>query len=308
VSDPGAFRCAAAALRRGDPLVGSAPPARTWLLLEHPGPWRVDAVAGSGIDSGVLGSLTSAAGRRGARILLIRRPGRVSASPKKRWFLVGPDGTRSAEWASDRDLLHAVAALDDPAREPGRPAAPVAQPLLLVCTHGVHDTCCAMRGRPVAAALAEYWPDAVWECSHVGGDRFAPNVVVLPDGYYYGQVDPESAVATVRAHLAGAVDARWLRGMSAYPPPVQAAVVGAYARFGPLAPGAVTVVESRRIGPEGGHGWTEVVELAVPGEPVGVRAHVLAVRRPEAQLTCRAVRETPATEYEVTWSAAGVTG
>ena len=30
-----------------------------------------------------------------------------------------------------------------------------------------------------------------------------------------------------------------------------------------------------------------------------VRVRVLAIRRPDAQLTCRAVRETPATEYRV---------
>ena len=300
MSDTGAFRCAAAALRRGDSLVGTAPPAHRWLLVEHPGPWRVDAVVGSGIAPGVLRALTSAAQRRSARILLIRRFGRVRVPAPRRWFVVGPGGTQSAEWVSDEDLLAAVAALDGPDPAPGPTAVGPASPLLLVCTHGVHDTCCALRGRPVAAALAEHWPEAVWECSHVGGDRFAANVVVLPDGFYYGQLDPESAVATVRSHLTGAVAARWLRGVSPYTPPVQAAVVGAYARFGPLAPGAVTVVDTRRDGPGSGHGSTAAVTLAVRGQPAE-EAHVVAVRRPEAQLTCRAERETPATEYQVTW-------
>jgi hypothetical protein len=30
-----------------------------------------------------------------------------------------------------------------------------------------------------------------------------------------------------------------------------------------------------------------------------VRVRVLAVRRPDAKLTCRATRETPATEYRI---------
>jgi hypothetical protein len=30
-----------------------------------------------------------------------------------------------------------------------------------------------------------------------------------------------------------------------------------------------------------------------------VRVRVLSVRRPEAKLTCRAARETPATEYRI---------
>ena len=42
-------------------MAGSAPQARGWLLLEHPGPWPVDAVAGSGIEPTVL----RAAARRG---------------------------------------------------------------------------------------------------------------------------------------------------------------------------------------------------------------------------------------------------
>ena len=73
--DP-AFRCSDAARVRADPLAGSAPPARRWLLLEHPGPWQTDAIAGAGIDPEVLATLVDKAGSA-TRILLIRRPGRI---------------------------------------------------------------------------------------------------------------------------------------------------------------------------------------------------------------------------------------
>jgi hypothetical protein len=76
----------------------------------------------------------------------------------------------------------------------------------------------------------------VWECSHVGGDRFAPNLAVLPDGFYYGNLDPESALATVEAYLGGTVIADRLRGMARFLPPVQAAVIAAHQRYGPLGP------------------------------------------------------------------------
>ena len=62
-----------------------------------------------------------------------------------------------------------------------------------VCTHGRHDACCAERGRPVAAALAAAHPEQTWEVSHIGGDRFAANVLVLPDGLYYGRVSAADA-------------------------------------------------------------------------------------------------------------------
>ena len=69
---------------------GTAPPARGWLLLEHPGPWRVDAVAGSGIEPAVLGRLRDAAAAAGARILLVRRPGRPDRDAPRRWSCPGP--------------------------------------------------------------------------------------------------------------------------------------------------------------------------------------------------------------------------
>ena len=115
------FRCANAARVRTDPLAGSAPQANRWLLLEHPGPWPVDAVAGSGIDPAVLAALQTAAGRAAGRILLVRRPGRINRLAARRWIVAGPDlGWVAGPWTEDRDLGAAAAALaaEPSAREP----------------------------------------------------------------------------------------------------------------------------------------------------------------------------------------------
>ncbi len=96
-------------------------------------------------------------------------------------------------------------------------------PLYLVCTHGRHDACCALRGRPVAASLARQRPGTVWECSHIGGDRFAPNVLVLPEGLYYGRVQPEDASEIVAAYERSEVVVELFRGRTAFRPAVQAA-------------------------------------------------------------------------------------
>ena len=62
---------------------------------------------------------------------------------------------------------------------------------MLVCTNGRHDPCCATFGRPLVRGLRESrWADEVWECSHIGGDRFAGNVVLLPDSLYFGHCRP----------------------------------------------------------------------------------------------------------------------
>jgi hypothetical protein len=292
--DP-AFRCADAARIRTDPLAGSAPPARRWLLLEHPGPWRIDAIAGSGIDPGVLSTLVKKAGPA-TRILLIRRPGRIDRRAARRWILTGLDtATVTGSWQDDQDLLAAADALISASATPLEPPEPV----ILVCAHGVHDVCCALRGRPVALELASRWPQHVWECSHIGGDRFAPNVVMLPDGFYYGNLDPASALDTVEAHLAGTVLPDRLRGMARYVPPVQAAAIAAYERYGPLSPSDVIVRTTEHIGLHHGHGSKTIVDLVIVPQQRTVRVQILSVRRPDAQLTCRAARQTPATEYQI---------
>ena len=292
--DP-AFRCSDAARVRADPLAGSAPPARRWLLLEHPGPWRTDAIAGAGIDPEILATLVDKAGSA-TRILLIRRPGRIDRRAARRWILTALDSTAiTGWWRDDHDLLEAADALT--AASSRRVEA--SQPVILVCTHGVHDVCCALRGRPVALELASRWPDLVWECSHIGGDRFAPNVVLLPDGFYYGNLDPATARDTVEAHLAGSVLTDRLRGMARHLPPAQAAAIAAYERFGPLGPSDVSVRATEHIGPHHGHGSETIVDLVVGPQLRLVRVRVLSVRRADAQLTCRASRETPATEYRI---------
>lgn len=292
---PTAFRCADAARERADPLAGSAPPTRRWLLLEHPGPWRIEAIAGAGIDPKVLSLLTRRAGST-TRILLVRRPGRIDRRAPRSWMLAGLDSqTVTGRWRRDQDLLDAADAMIDKSGS----AIQQPQPMILVCTHGVHDVCCALRGRPVAAAVSSRWPELVWECSHIGGDRFAPNLVVLPDGFYYGNLDPESALATVESHLGGTVLPDRLRGMARFVPPVQAAVIAAHQRYGPLGPSDVTVGATEHIGPHHGHGSETFVDLVIEPLQRMLKVQVLSVRRTDAQLTCRAPRETPATEYQI---------
>ena len=99
----------------------------------------------------------------------------------------------------------------------------VADPLFLVCTHGRHDPCCAERGRPLALATAAAFPDATWECSHIGGDRFAGNLVAFPHGLYFGRVAPHEGPRVARAYAERRIDLDLYRGRSCYPTAVQAA-------------------------------------------------------------------------------------
>jgi hypothetical protein len=146
----------------------------------------------------------------------------------------------------------------------------------------------------VAAALAARWPDTTWECSHVGGDRFAANVLVVPDGTAYGRLDPSSSVAVVERHLAGALAVDHLRGVSTEPPVVQAAIVAAVRRLGAVAPGALRGQRTERTGPDS---WSVTLAGRAP-LPRSVVVQVRGTRRAAATLTCRADGESAAYAYD----------
>lgn len=290
------FRCATAARRRGDPLVATATPARRWLLVEHPGPWPFNAFASDAIAPDVLGALAKAARSAQARLLMIRRPGRQTAGAVRRWAVIDNDPACGQVWGTWRDSLD----LREAAAVVGEPLSDTVGPprtTLLVCTHGRHDVCCAVRGRPVAAALAERWPEATWECSHLGGDRFAANVVVLPGGTTYGNLDADNVVDVIGSHLGGAVVPEHLRGVASAPPYGQAAVVAAYERYGPFPPEAVRFVAGHRTTDET---WACELEIRRDGQVLRLAAQVEARAQPAALLTCGARGETSATVYAVT--------
>ena len=95
----------------------------------------------------------------------------------------------------------------------------------LVCTNGARDPCCAIRGPAVAAALERALPGRVWECSHLGGHRFAANVLVVPDGLCFGRLDARSAPALAAELEAGRLPLEHFRGRTSLAPIEQAAEI-----------------------------------------------------------------------------------
>jgi hypothetical protein len=188
------------------------------VLVERPGAWGRNALTGSGLDPAVARELVTRCRAHDARLLLVRRAHRDPDAPRRAAIVDSRAGEERAWWRSfedDGELLDL-----DPASPHGEPSD---EPVLLVCTHGRRDPCCARRGWPVALALAGAFPEWLWQCSHVGGDRFAANLVVLPHGLYYGHVTPASSLEIVGEHRRGRVTLESLRGRSLFPPAVQAA-------------------------------------------------------------------------------------
>jgi hypothetical protein len=211
--------CSDVSLENAEPLAATASRVDHWILVEYRGLWNRDAIAGSGLSDQVKWRLREQrAARPHTKLLFVRRTERRGRPQLAVMWGSSPEhGGRvfGAEIESYEDVLH----LDLTA-----PGEPLADPLLLVCTHGKHDPCCARHGRPLYQALAELAGDEwVWQVSHVGGDRFAGNLVVLPDGLYYGRVGPGEAWSVLEEHLAGRIDLAHYRGRSCYPFATQAA-------------------------------------------------------------------------------------
>ena len=217
-------------------MLGTAFPADRLLLVEQPGPWGRQGLVQSRFDPATASALLRVAEPAGVRVLAIRRPGRSEERAPRRWAYadcrLGRERLRWGRFAADADLLAAVTALIA-----GRDAAEVGlstaeRPAYLVCTHGSHDACCALRGRPIAAALHERRPDDTWECSHVGGDRFAANVMALPSGLVYGSVRIDELDALLAVTENGGALSEPLRGKVGLVPEAQAALARAHAAWG----------------------------------------------------------------------------
>jgi hypothetical protein len=258
------FRCSDAARERCDALTGTATHVRGWLVLEDPGPWGQNAWRDARLPDGLGATMLRRAQAAGIRALLARRPvGRDGSTvPRRRRVFVA--------YTRPGSVSMVTTTLSDPAEvldiDLGALAAGVlpewtttTEPFLGVCTHGRHDACCAIRGRPTAHRLAEVEPDCTWEVSHIGGDRFAANLLVLPAGLYFGQLDAESVTGVVVDYRAGVLDLEHFRGRSGWPMVVQ------------VAEAALRPPARHHVAPQRGPWGRPTGHVRVGGPPVGGR-------------------------------------
>ena len=288
------WRCAASSVARGEPLLGTASTLKAFLLVEQPGPWGTDALLDSRLPSDVAGELHRRCRSSGVRPLLIRRHGRRPAADRTTVFAAysepGAAWVESSSVSSAEDLL----AIDLPALGGGRSPrlTPHTGPLFLVCTHGRHDVCCAERGRPLAAALGSAHPGSTWEVSHIGGDRFAGNVLVLPQGLYYGRLGIADALMMAAKHLGGDLDLEHLRGRSGYSFAVQAAEIYLRRHLAEASDGALALLSTSRD--------RDQTTAVFAHGPARWRVRVLTTRATAEQLTCRSTRTDRAPGFRLT--------
>jgi hypothetical protein len=223
-----------------EPLAGTSPQKRVWLIIEQPGTWGNDALIESSLPDGLGAELKKLQDEIGIGVLLARRPdlGAVERRTTKRrrlWLAhTTPGGVRMR--AGSLDDISDVLRWDWQAILRGE-LPPIGRrsldPVLFVCTNGKKDACCAKFGREIIDDLR---PDPeltgqIYECTHLGGHRFAPTALLLPYGYIYGRL----TIARAREVLAAAwnveVESDYLRGRTALPQWAQVAEIAVRQQF-----------------------------------------------------------------------------
>lgn len=206
-----------------EPMIGTADPVDVWVLLEYRPAWKVRAIEQSELGAEArrwLDDGIAALARAGlkARPQLIRQPELDRDGVEL--FVARPGalmrfGGSGYDFLADLDLTDIAA---HPERYP-----PLTEPHYFVCTNGQRDACCARFGLPLYAELRARLGARVWQTTHLGGHRFAPNVLALPQGAVYGRVGEAVVDDFIGTVEGGALAFDLLRGRAWLPPAAQAA-------------------------------------------------------------------------------------
>jgi len=217
--------CSEHSLAVGEPLAGwGAHAARNVLIRWPKGRWRHSLRLAGGMDPALEAAIERVVAA-GWRVNLIDRKGdedseaRVFVFPQAVALDVPPD-----------DLPGFLDALARDGFVPGSlPTRPVETPLILCCTHGRHDACCAKWGfaayKALAAEAGRRGDFDVWEVTHLGGCRLSAGVLVLPALRKYGRLRPADAAPLLAAEAQGRPYLPRYRGAAHLDPPAQVAEV-----------------------------------------------------------------------------------
>ena len=218
------FYCTDWSLAIDEPLAGTAVSGKVWLFLEYNQPWTAKATSDNNLPQPVQDWLAEQGGLVNGRLQFIKQPreGRMDWA----FFVALFADTGSRVYRFNLARYEDLFGLDLPAIVAGEArydANCTTEPEILVCTNGKRDVCCALHGVALLRALAAANVPGLWETTHLGGHRFAPTLLTLPDGVNYGRIQPED-VPQFLTHLQHRT--LWLdklRGRVCYEPVVQVA-------------------------------------------------------------------------------------
>lgn len=209
-----------------EPLFGTAPQTDTWLLLEYQSPYGAKALEESNLSDQIKSHLVAIQRYLpNPRLVLIKKNGEKIKS-RINFFLGFAHDWLPRLYHMKLKSYNELLDVDFQSYLTGDPSVQDklhTKPIFLVCTNGRRDRCCAKFGLPLYEALSGYIPGEVWQSSHVGGHRFAGNLVCLPHGIYYGRIPIEQGTRLIDAYSNRSIIPEYYRGRACYTPAQQAA-------------------------------------------------------------------------------------
>lgn len=209
--------CSSISSSVNEQLFGTAPTVDHWFLIEYNKNWAYDAFLSSDIPRMVKDYvLNESQNIVNSRIQLIKKDDINNDGP--RFYYV--NSSEFSPTLYEFELNQYVDILDiDLVRlseQQGYEENKSEKKLALVCSHGTHDKCCGTLGVPVYNLLKEKSNIDVWRTSHVGGHRFAANMIMLPEGIYYGRVNSSNLEEVIEHHDKNEIYLDCYRGRSCY--------------------------------------------------------------------------------------------
>ena len=289
------FYCSELSRQAAEKSYGTASVGDVWLLIEYPYPWGTKALEESALPAALKSHLSRTVKTiPGARLLFIKQERR---EPQDRLTLFIVRARERAPFIAKFQLAAYEHLMDvDVAKVVGgeAPAGHVTrEPLFLVCTHGRRDKCCAKFGYALYKSLREEVGDSVWQSSHVGGDRFAANLVCFPHGLFYAHVTEGGGRAIVGEYAEGRLVLDGYRGRTCYGHAVQAGEFFIRQESGLVGLGELRFLRRERVGEDS---WR--VEFVAPATRVVYEARV-SRRLSEFQnyITCHSTEERQVVQY-----------
>lgn len=218
--------CCQHSLAAGEQLFGSIKRSQVYFILEYPYPWGEKAFEESTLDSSVKSFFSNLlAGTPDSKLLFVKNQESPFSSPITFFLAITEENNpRIYRFGIDSysELIHLD--LDPFLSQASPPTSHIhADPVYLVCTNAKRDPCCAKFGLPVYERMSAYRPEAVWQCTHVGGHRFAANVSHFPYGIFYGRVREDQAKELMDITARGDILLNKYRGRACFEPVAQAA-------------------------------------------------------------------------------------
>ena len=203
--------CSQVAKHNGEDPIGTASTADHWLIFELPQPWRRGMFETDPLINqmtplikklffwrGILVRPIAIAPDRDysdptlTRAMHYWRPQQYFAQYSKVEYLVPTAKGGQLEIA----ILHALLKKNNDLQAFASYLQPT-QPIrdLLICTHTQVDLACSRFGTPLYRQLRKHYATVehlrIWQSTHFGGHQFAPTLLDLPIGQFWGHLEPD---------------------------------------------------------------------------------------------------------------------